>query len=327
MPTVNVVVLGGTITMAPSPDGGITPSLSGEDLLAQIPGLKDVAKVVVTTPFLKPGASLELEEIARLVDDIEGEGASAHDGTVFVQGTDTIDETSFLIDLLYSGEAPVVVTGAMRGAAALSADGSANLFAAISTAASESSRNMGALVVLNDEIHSARTVEKMHKGLTSSFQSPNGGPLGYVMENRVRFVRRPYTKPAQALKPSRYASVAIVKMGLGEGTAILDALPGLGYEGAVIEAMGVGHVPANVVAAIETLSKAMPVVLASRVIGGPSFSSTYGFPGSEIDLLRRGLLTCEWLSPHKARLLLSATLGCGYDRPQIQEAFKVYGQP
>jgi L-asparaginase len=313
--------------MAPGKEEGITPSLSGADLLREIPQLAEVANIEVHTPFLKPSASLELAELAQLIQGETNKDEFRHAGMVIVQGTDTIDETSFFTDLLYDKEAPIVVTGAMRGATALSADGPANLFAAVSTAASNAARGLGCLVVLNDEIHAAHAVEKMHKGLVSAFESPDGGPLGYFLENAVRIIRRPCARLRQALHPSRFPDVAIVKVGLGSTISMFDAVTGLGYEGVIVEGMGAGHAPERFAAAIEKLSKTMPVVLASRVIGGSVYNNTYGFPGSEIDLIRRGVIPAEWLSPHKARLLLSVCLGAGLSREEIRRAFAHYGQP
>jgi L-asparaginase len=313
--------------MVPTGDSGITPTLTGHDLIKLLPALEHTVEVVVETPFLKPGASIELAEVKQLVSAINEGQALGYAGAVIVQGTDSIDETSFLLSLLYQGSAPVVVTGAMRGASALSADGPANLFAAISTAASPEARGIGVVVVLNDEIHAAHSVEKMHKGLVSSFESPNGGPLGYFFENTVHVIRHPALRPARVLEPSQFPPVAMIKVGLGSDATLIDALPSLGYDGVVVEAMGVGHVPAKLASSLGELCSRMPVVLASRVAGGPIFHSTYGFDGSEIDLLRRGLIGAEWLSSHKARLLLTTALGAGIDTKELPALFKHFGQP
>lgn len=324
LPTVRVVVLGGTITMAPSSEG-ITPKLTGDDLLKLLPDIDQVANVLVETPFLKPGASIEPEEVIDLARGIQTQGANGIAGTVVVQGTDTIDETSYMLDILCDTPEPVIVTGSMRGAAALSADGPANLMAAIRTAADPAARSHGAMVILNDEIHAARSVEKSHKALLSSFESLQGGPIGYVFENKVEMIRQPATRNAH-LTPTRFGKVAMIKAGLGSHTDLIDALPSLGYEGAVIEATGVGHLPAKFVEPLEKLSKQMPVVLCSRVNKGPVFTNTYGFPGSEIDLLKRGLLRGHWLSAHKARLLLGCLIGANVPHDQLADQLALYGQ-
>lgn len=321
LPAVNVYVLGGTITMASS-GGGITPQLSGDDLTARLPALGSLAQLTVRTPFLKPGASLTMSEIAELARDIASDGNA--DGSVVVQGTDTIDETSFLLQLLYSGNAPLVVTGAMRGAEAPGADGPANLTAAVATAASPDSQGHGVLVVLNDEIHHAAAVEKMHKGLTSAFQSPNGGPLGYCMEGVVHIVRTLQTPARPKFNPGRFGKVALMKVALDDEPDLLETLPGLGYEGVVVEAMGAGHTPEKWASALQATARQMPVILASRVMGGPIFRNTYGFPGSEIDLLKRGLIPAGWLSPHKARLLLSVAIGSNFSGHELAMAFDAF---
>lgn len=318
-PVVAVYVLGGTITMTPG-STGITPKLDGKDLVAQVPALADIARLDVHTPFLKPGASLAMTDLATVAGTI-GQ-LKNHAGAVVVQGTDTIDETAYLLHLLYDGDAPVIVTGAMRGASASSADGPANLLAAVTAAASPLLRRQGVLVVLNDEIHSATSAEKMHTGLCSAFQSPNGGPLAYCLEGQVRLLRTLPARRHPALSPGRFGRVALIKVSLDDQPDLLDALPQLGYEGAVIEAMGAGHTPAHWAAPLEALAQRMPVVLSTRVIGGPVFQRTYGFPGSEIDLLQRGLIAGGWLSAHKARLLLAVAIGAGLAPEQIRARFQ-----
>lgn len=324
-PVVHIIVLGGTITMAPQATAGIAPSVSGAELVAAVPALADVAEIHVTTPFLVPGASLSFAQM-RQIDELTHQALSAGaQGVVVVQGTDTIDETAFLLDLTHRHAGPVVVTGAMRGAAAVSADGSGNLLAAVTVAASPVARDLGALVVLNDEVHAARFVAKLHKALTSSFGSPGLGPLGHVIEGEARIALRPARLDVGLRRAMpEAAQVAIVSTGLGGDDRMISAIPGLGYQGLVIEAMGAGHLPANLVAASERVAQSMPVVLASRVPGGPIFAKTYGFPGSEIDLLGRGLISAGALSAHKARLLLALLLGDGRATSDIATAFAAF---
>lgn len=327
LPQVTVIVLGGTITMSAADNAddqkGITPKLTGEDLVELIPGIEEEITLKVHTPFLKPGPSIEPEDILAIARQINEDKVSA--GTVVVQGTDTIDETSYLLDLLVDDHQAVVVTGAMRGADALSADGPANLATAIRVAAQPQARALGALVCLNDEIHAARDVQKNHKFLLSSFESVQGGPVGYFCEGKAHFIRA-LTPFRQALAPERFAKVAIIKVGLGSEDDLINALPELGYEGVIIEAAGVGHLQAKLVDALARLTETMPVVLCSRVNGGPIFSNTYGFPGSEIDLQSKGLLSAHWLNATKARLLLATLLGAGRTGAGLAEDLAHYGQ-
>lgn len=322
---VHIIVLGGTITMAPQKTAGIAPSISGEDLVAAVPALSGVADIEVATPFLLPGASLSFAQMCQvdgLVDQALSQGA---DGVVVVQGTDTIDETAFLLDLTHRHAAPMIVTGAMRGAAAAGADGPANLLAAVTVAASPDARDLGVLVVLNDEIHAARFVAKLHTALPSAFGAPGFGPLGHVVEGKARIALRPTRIDIGLSAPMPDAAqVAVVSTGLGDDGRMIVAAAASGFQGLVIEGMGAGHLPAALVPACEQAAKAMPVILASRVAGGPIFTGTYGFPGSEIDLLGRGLVGAGYLSAHKARLLLALLLGAGKPLPAIAQAFAAF---
>src|SRR5690625_2844320 len=321
LPTVALHVLGGTITMTAGAKG-IRPQLTGADLLQQVPALGQIAQLDVHTPVLKPGPSLTMAEIASLAKAIQAQNNVA--GHVVVQGTDTIDETAFLLHLLYDGPAPLVVTGAMRGASALSADGPANLYTAVTAAASPKLQHQGVLVALNDEIHSGIYAEKMHKGLCNAFQSPNGGPLAYVFEQSVQIIRQLPKRPALNLKPQKFGRVAIIKVSLDDRPDLLAALDNLGYEGVVIEVMGAVHKLKTWVEAIAKLAQKMPVVLSSRVLAGPIFRQTYGFEGSEISLLDKGLIAGGWLSPPKARLLLAAAIGCGLNKTETSRLFDQY---
>lgn len=324
LPRVLVLVTGGTVTMRPAAGGGIVPSVDGAELLAGL-DLSGVAQVTVATPFLKPGAALTMADLSGLLRGLRAGEHGPQDGVVLVQGTDTIEETAVFCDLLHAGPETIVVTGAMRGAAAAGADGPANLSAAIRVAASGAARGLGALVVLGDTVHAARRVAKGHTALPSAFSSPGAGPVGILAEDRVHILARPVRPAPAGLDPDRFGRVAIVKPALDGDDAILRALPGLGYEGAVIEAMGAGHVPEALVPALEALAARMPAVLASRVPGGPVFERTYGFAGSERDLIARGLIPAGWLSPLAARIVLAAGLGAGLDREALGALVRAQG--
>ena len=324
-PKIALVSLGGTITMTSGDRGGIAPTLVAADLLRAVPALDRIAELEPLSPLRLPGASLTIDhllDLARLIDERLAGGV---DGVVVVQGTDTIEETAFVLDLLVQSDKPIVVTGAMRGAEAPGADGPANLLAATITAASLRAARFGTLVVLNDEIHAARFVQKSHTALPSAFHSPLAGPLGLVVEGRSLFqVSLQKTRPLSVPAASKDAPVALIRMALGDDGRMLKALPALGYRGVVIEAMGAGHVPASVAPLIAELAALMPVVLSVRVHTGPTFERTYGFAGSEIDLITKGALASGTLTGLKARLLLSLLLRCDSDRQEIESTFRAY---
>ncbi|MDQ9129668.1 asparaginase [Serratia fonticola] len=308
---------GGTITMTSQSGKGITPTLSGEDLVRAVPELSDKADLDVRSVSFKPGASLTLENLVEIATLLNHELAGEIDGAVVVQGTDTIEETAFVLDLLVDSDKPVIVTGAMRGPVAPGADGPANLLAATTVATALNARGMGTLVVLNDEVHAARYVQKSHTALPSAFTSPLLGPVGRVIEGAFkRYAVVPRSRhlslPTQSteLSVEFLPPVALIKVVLGDDGRLLPALSSLGYRGAVIEGMGAGHLPASLAPMLATLAEKMPTVLATRVTTGPTFSRTYQFPGSEMDLLARGAIRGCCLSGVKACLLLRLLLSC-----------------
>lgn len=323
-PRVLVLSLGGTITMTAAPTGGgIRPTLSAADLVAGVPQLAEAAEVEALSRFGVPGGSLTLPQLVEVAALLRERLAADIDGAVVVQGTDTIEDTAFVLDRLLGGLGPVVVTGAMRGPQAAGADGPGNLLAAVRVAADARLRGAGVVAVLNDEIHAARFVRKSHTSLTSAFESPSAGRIGLVCEGRVDLLMLPAAPSAPIVLGAQAvpADVALVSLGLGEDGRLLDTLPALGYAGAVIEGLGAGHVPAVTVERIAALMKRMPVVLATRVSAGPVFTRTYGFPGSEMDLIARGAIPAGNLRASQARLLLALLIGAGRQPDEIRQAF------
>ena len=323
-PRILVLSLGGTITMLPGDGGGIAPKLGAAELVAAVPALAEAAQVEAHSPFRLPSPSLSpahLVDVARRIEEAFAQGC---EGAVVVQGTDTIEESSFLLDLLIGGEEPVVVTGAMRGADAPGADGPANLLAALRTAASEEARGLGTLVVLNYDIHAARFVTRSHTILPSAFASPFSGPIGVVVEGRPRILVRPPRLGGLPSYGGPPRPVALLRWAMGEDGRLLEVLPQLGYAGAVIEGMGAGHVPAAIAPLLGDLAARMPVVLATRCPAGPVFTRTYGYAGGEMDLIGRGLIPAGILSGLKARLLLGLALRQDCGQASAAAAFAPY---
>lgn len=323
-PRLLVLSLGGTITMVPSQTGGIAPKLGAAELMAAVPGLADIAEIEARSLHRVPSPSLTPSILVDVAAQIETAFAGGFDGALVIQGTDTIEESAFILDLLVGGDRPVVVTGAMRGADAPGADGPANLLAAMRVLAAPDAPGLGTLVVLNDEIHAARFVQKGHTALPSAFASPLAGPIGIVAEGRPRFFTRVVRKPVLPAAAGPPAPVALVKVAMGDDGRIFAALPGLGFAGLVVEGMGAGHVPAEVAPILGELAAMLPVVLAPRPATGPMFTATYGYPGSELDLIQRGLIPAGYLSALKARLLLGLSLRAGGHPGAVAAAFAAY---
>ncbi len=326
-PQVAVFTLGGTIAMRSAPGGGgVTPTLSAADLLAAVPALDEVRVALsIRDVANKPGASLSFADLYALADVINTAHAGGCAGAVVIQGTDTIEETAYLLDLLVVSDGPVVVTGAMRHPSLAGADGPANILASVRVAADGAARGLGCLVVMNDQVHAARWVQKAHTASPAAFTSPGYGPLGHVIEGRVAIpVRLAWRSPVFTSGSRRDVRVGLVTIALGDDGMLIDALAER-VDGLVVAGLGVGHVPADAVAILDKLAGRMPVVLASRTGGGPVHERTYGFPGSETDLQARGLISAGYLAPVKARLLLHLLLATGANDTRIRETFAVAG--
>jgi L-asparaginase len=321
-PRVAVFTLGGTIAMQAAPGAGAAPALPASDLLAAVPGLDDGGvELRMQDVANKPGASLSFGNLFGLAEAISAALGDGVAGVVVIQGTDTIEETAYLLDLLVASEAPVVVTGAMRNPSLAGPDGPANILAAIRVAASGRARGLGCVVVMNDQIHAARWVAKAHTASPAAFISPGFGPLGHIAEGQVFIpVRLTERSPLFSPVPRRKVRIGLLMIALGDDGVLIDAL-GEHVEGLVVAAFGAGHVPAGTVASLATLAGRMPVVLASRTGAGPVHHRTYAFPGSETDLLARGLISAGYLAPLKARLLLHLLIATGADSTQIRRTF------
>ncbi|MGD0683620.1 MAG: asparaginase [Streptosporangiaceae bacterium] len=328
-PRVAVFTLGGTISMAGGSAGsGVVPVLTGAELLDSVPGLAGAGAAAEVHEFRRlPGFALGVADVLELAAAIETQLAAGCRGAVVIQGTDTIEETSFLLDLAHAGDAPLVVTGAMRHPGLAGADGPANILAAIQAAASPLLAGLGCVVVFADEIHAARFVRKAHTTSITAFASPSTGPLGHVIEGKVRLLTRPARRPVLPLAALRRADqirVGLATMSLGDDGEFLRAGAGR-LDGLVVAGFGGGHVPPAVVPLLAELARRMPVVLASRTGAGPVLASTYGGAGSERDLLARGLVGAGFLDPLKARLLLQVLLASGADAAVVESAFAAFG--
>jgi L-asparaginase len=317
--------MGGTISSVDTGGKGVEPTLTGEALVADVPEIAGVAEVSAASFRQAASGELGVEDLAELAAEISGRIDGGAAGAVVTQGTDTIEETSFVLDLLVDREAPVVVTGAMRNPTLPGADGPANLLAAIQVAVSAPARGLGTVVVLNDEIHLARFVRKTHTSNPATFRSDPVGPVGWVSEGVPRVVLRPAGRHKVDLsEDAGERTVALYHVALGDDGRLLSRVEEDGYAGLVVEAMGGGHVPSVMAGTLEELASKMPVVLASRTGGGEVLRSTYGFVGSEIDLLDRGLIYASHLDGRKARLLLTLLLRSGATKEEIAQTFDTW---
>lgn len=301
------------------------PTLTAVDLVASVPELDSVGSIHAEAFLTKPSDELTFTDmglLCRHAAELVNTGECA--GVVVTQGTDTMEETAFAADLLWSDDAPVVFTGAMRSPTAAGADGPANILAAARVAVSECARGRGVLVVMNDEIHTARVVRKIHTTSPAAFSSAPGGPIGFVSENHVHIPTNQDRRNSYPCPEIWNTDVELVTATLDGSVRMLEALAQLRPAGAVLAGFGGGHVRAQAVPLIERLVERAPVVLASRVGSGRVLEETYGFPGGEIDLLGRGLIPAGDLSSLKARVLLIVLLSLGWSRDAVESNFRTY---
>lgn len=311
-PLIDILALGGTIAMAAghsSAQDGVKPTLTAADLVAAVPGLIDMADIRAKQLANVGSANLNYAIIKKLILTARESDADAF---VVTQGTDTMEETSFLAGLFWDLDKPLVFTGAMRNPSSPGADGPANLSDAVRVAISGKS---GVYLVMNGEIHDPCRVRKSHTSNLSAFRS-DGGELGVITEDKAHF-NQSLSRFAVVDLPDDLPPVAHVMAVLGDDTRMLDFIMEGGYQGLVVEAFGGGHVSEQWDDKLAEVAQKMPVILSARPGGGRVLKKTYGYKGAEIGLIKSGLIPSGRLNGMKARLLLQVALAAGLDWRQL----------
>lgn len=311
-PRISIATLGGTLSMQHQQGGeGITPALAGDALLATVPAISDIAQIGVQSLSLVPSASLDFKLLLQVLAWANRQIEEGADGVVVTQGTDTLEETAAFLDYLWTHDAPLVVTGAMRPAGQAGADGPGNILDATLVACTADSRARGVLVVMNAEVHEARHVRKSSTLALHAFTSPVVGPVGLMIEGRACYLRPARARMLVPLPTRTHQKIALLEATLAADTLLLEQLLPLGYEGLVIAGFGAGHVSASWSNVLARIATKIPVLVGTRTGSGPTAQCTYGFEGGEIGLIRNGLRMCGLLCPRKARLLLWLLAGSG----------------
>lgn len=313
---VRIIGAGGTIAMG---GDSATPQLAAAALVAMLPELAgdgiDAIDVVN-----KPSAHLTLAdqlEVCRQARDAARRGI----GVVVTHGTDSLEETAMLCDVVHDAEAPIVFTGAIRPATAAGADGPANLLDAVSVATSEEASGMGVLVVFGGEIHHARCARKTDTTSLVAFSSPQTGPLGRVTEGHAtiwsRLPRNPPLDP-----PSLDKRVHVVPTGAGDDGTLARAALATEPDGVVIGTLGAGHLAPPVLELWAEAAERIPIVAYCRPERGVVLQGTYGYAGSEQDLRDTGIIPVGFLSPQAARMKLLACVASGLSVEEVRWAFR-----
>ena len=322
MQKVIVITTGGTIAMKYDEEKqGLVPAVSGDDLIEAVPALKHIAQVEVVEYANVPSGHVTpamMLEIAHVADSYASQEEVA--GIVVTHGTDTMEETAYMLSLACTTTKPVCITGAMRGASDMGYDGPANLLAAVRVAACPAAAGRGALLIFNDEIHAAAQVTKSHTVSCSTFTSPMWGPVGYVYFDGIVF-RRASEVVEKLPTESLTEGVELLKVYAGMDDSIYRYLAERPVRGLVVEAVGCGNVPPQVMEGIAYVrSRGIPVVLATRVPAG-RVAPVYSYLGSAGSMEPLELILAGELSGPKARLKLMLALSHTSDNKELQGLF------
>lgn len=314
---------GGTISMRhDAAAGGAIPALSGGEILAATRGIADVANVDVEEWGSFPGPHMTVERMWALRNRIAEHVARPEvTGVVATHGTDSLEESAYLIARSVASEKPIVLTGAMRAASDLGWDGPANLLDSVRVAASAEARGYGVMVVMNGRVFAGLDVTKAHTHLLDAFESPGLGPVGVLDDGDVIF-RRALAAPPPILAPHALATpVDIVYAWAGADSRLLDASRATA-RGVVVAAMGRGNVPPEMVPGVERwLEEGKPVLIVSRAQRG-RVGTTYGYPGGGRRLHELGAVLAGGRRPQQARIDLMLALGDGLGGDRLRAVFE-----
>jgi len=310
---IHLLFTGGTISMHHDPAaGGNVPAHDGEQLVARVPGLDRIAPFRVENWARVPAAHLGAERLWDLRNRIRAIQAAENDrpqGIVVTHGTDTIEETSYLLSRTIDPAIPVVITGAMRTSSDRDWDGPRNLRDAAAAAASEASIGRGAMVVFASSVFAGHEAVKTDTMRLDAFTAPHGAPIGVVRGGKVAYTEVPRV-PTRLSGFALSARVALVPMVVGDQGELLD-LCRPRYDGVVVVAFGSGNLPPGAIPAIQRwLDEGKPVVLASRCPNGV-VTPLYAFEGGGAGLVAMGVVPAGPRTPSQARMELMLSLSAG----------------
>ncbi len=310
---IHLLFTGGTISMQRDPAaGGNVPAHAGEALVGFAPELQGITPFRIENWARVPACHLGPDRLWALrgrVREIAQSGEVS--GIVVTHGTDTMEETAYLLDRTLDPTVPVVLTGAMRTSSDDGWDGPRNLTDAAAVAADPASAGRGTLIVFAGEVFAGRTAVKVHATDFAAFAAPHAGPIGTVRDRVVRYLdNRPHQRLAPVSAKGLAARVALVPMVVGDQGVLLDLARPV-HDGVVIEAFGSGNLPPGAVPAIRRwLDEGKPVVLASRCFYG-QVTPVYAFEGGGARLVAMGVLPAGARTASQARLELTLALSAG----------------
>ncbi|ROZ79901.1 asparaginase [Ramlibacter sp. WS9] len=323
LPVCQLIATGGTIAMRKDPSSGAAvPALSGEDLIAAVPGLEGLAAVEllnfsnVPSDYMDPTRWVALGRVVER--ELQRPGIA---GAVISHGTDTLEEAAWFLDQTLETDKPAVIVGAQRNASEPDFDGPRNLEAGIRTCIASAARGRGVLVVMNDSIHSARHVTKSHTSAVQAFESGEAGIEGLVEGGQVHFYRPAANRKPIPLRSELLPRVDIVPMYAGADGSHVQSAVQSGAKGVIIEALGLGNVNMDMYAAIVEAIRAQVVVVIASRCGRGRVRPAYGFEGGGHSLHEAGALFAGDLSARKARISTMLALQAAMAPAEMQAHF------
>lgn len=319
MQKIKLIATGGTIAMRKDSFGKTVPAVTGHDLLESIPELQESAFWDVEEFSNLASCNFNPERMLQLARRVKEAFADPDCmGIIITHGTDTLEETAYFLELTVKDSRPVILTASQRDASERDSDGPRNLHNSMRIAMDPHAKERGVLIALNEEIHAARDVRKLHTSHVDAFSSGEVGSLGSIDHDEVLWHRKPEPSVKFDL-PEKLAKVMICKGYTGMDGRMLECMVDAQVEGIVIEAFGRGNLPPEVVPSIGKITaENIPVVITSRCLFGRT-APVYGYPGGGAELQRRGALFAGDLSTEKVRLLLSIALGQNVSHTRLKE--------
>lgn len=317
MKKILVLHTGGTIAMSEDSVTGavsvaqINPLLQQSLILNTDTRLQIEDILYLPSPHITPGHMLMLKN--RILRGVE----EGYDGVVITHGTDTLEETAYFLDITIGKKIPIIVTGAMRSSNELGSDGLSNYQSAIRVASCEEAHGKGTLVVMNDEIHTARYVTKTHATNVATFRSPTFGPIGLVTKHGIRFYQQLLNQNNLDVQ-SVDGVIPIMKAyaGMGDSLNLLSNQP---INGLVLEALGAGNLPPQTLPALDKLlADNIPIVLVSRCFNGVA-EGVYDYEGGGRQLQQKGIIFCDNLNSQKARIKLLVALNAKLTQSELKQ--------
>jgi L-asparaginase len=322
MEKILIVFTGGTFSMMIDQKKGAVPYFSGKQLLKKIPQASKLADIECYDFGKYPGPHMTPELMFRLSNKInEFVKKDKYRGIIVTHGTDTLEETAYLLDLTIKTEIPIVVIGSMKNSSEPDWDGPRNLIDAINICLSDNARNLGVLVCLNGDINAASEVTKIYTEQVDSFHSLDFGTLGFVQQGRVIINRLP--RKLEKIKTNKIVTnVDMLTVYAGMNDKFFKFSTDSGVSGIVVEALGIGNVTPKAYDGIKyAVEKNIPVVLVSRCPAGET-DKIYGYPGAGKWLHSIGVIFSDYLNGQKARIKLMLALGITKDHQKLREIFE-----